>query len=398
MHNPCEKLFFKVLNGAADLVVFLNELADLVAGVHDGRVVAPAEEVADARGRKLGLLPNEIHGDLPGLRDFAVAPLGEQVRLADAEIPRDGLDDGFGRRGARFCRGHDPVERFLGDIQRDLAAVQLGHGVDASERALELADIGFDLFCDVVKHAVGYVDVLQLGLFVKDRDARFIVRLLDIRDQSPFEAGAKAFLQRWNFLRRPVGGYDDLLAVSVQLVEGMEEFLLRRGLSRDELYVVDHEHIDGAQPVAQLLAGALGDGVDQLICEVFGGDVEQLRVRIVPVNMVADGVHQVRLAQSRAAVEKERIVGVGRELGHGEGRRMGKAVRSAHDEGIESVFRIKHRRGQNIALCRILRHIGFGRGGKNGIFALGNEINLEILAIADHNGVFEHKIIALAHD
>ena len=70
--------------------------------------------------------------------------------------------------------------------------------------------------------------------------------------------------------------------------------------------------------------------------------MEQLR--LAPLHLVADGVHQVGLAHADAAVEKERIVGLRWALGDGFGGGAGELVAVADDEGVEGVARVELRR------------------------------------------------------
>jgi hypothetical protein len=56
---------------------------------------------------------------------------------------------------------------------------------------------------------------------------------------------------------------------------------------------------------------------------------------------VADRVEQVRLAQPHPAVDEERVVGLGRQLGHRLAGGLGELVGGAHDERVEGVARIE---------------------------------------------------------
>ena len=58
------------------------------------------------------------------------------------------------------------------------------------------------------------------------------------------------------------------------------------------------------------------------------------------LNRVTDGLHQVRLTQPDAAIKEERIVVLGRGLGHSQRCRTGELVAGAHDERLECVARI----------------------------------------------------------
>jgi hypothetical protein len=56
---------------------------------------------------------------------------------------------------------------------------------------------------------------------------------------------------------------------------------------------------------------------------------------------VADGVQEVGLAESRVAVDEERVVGLRRRLGHGDSCGMSEPVGSADDEVVEVVLRVQ---------------------------------------------------------
>ena len=58
---------------------------------------------------------------------------------------------------------------------------------------------------------------------------------------------------------------------------------------------------------------------------------------------MSDGVHEMRLAESYAAVHEEGVVDPARRFGDGERRRMGEAVGIARDEGVEGVVRVQGR-------------------------------------------------------
>ena len=133
----------------------------------------------------------------------------------------------------------------------------------------------------------------------------------------------------------------DLLAGLVDGVEGVEELLLGPLALGDELDVVDQQHVDAAISVPEVLHLLLADGVDEVVGELLGGGVQDPLARELDRHRVADGVHQVRLAQPHAAVQEERVVGVPRPLGHRQGGRVGQAVGRADDEVGERVAAVQ---------------------------------------------------------
>ena len=63
------------------------------------------------------------------------------------------------------------------------------------------------------------------------------------------------------------------------------------------------------------------------------------RSRAVRQHVVADRVHQVRLAQADAAVEKQRVVRPRRRFGDRAARRVRELIRGTDDERVERVAR-----------------------------------------------------------
>ena len=121
----------------------------------------------------------------------------------------------------------------------------------------------------------------------------------------------------------------------------MEELLQRPVLARQELDVIDQQHVHVA--VRGLEAGAfvVPDGVDEVVGELLGVHVADPDAAVEPAGIVADRVQQVGLAQARIAVDEQRVVGLGGRFGHGHGGGVGEAVRRTDHEGIEDVLRVQ---------------------------------------------------------
>ena len=119
-------------------------------------------------------------------------------------------------------------------------------------------------------------------------------------------------------LGRPVGREDDLLAVLVDGIERVEELFLRPFLVGDELDVVDQQQVDAPVARPEVVDLALLDAGDELVGELLAGGVDDALAREARQDLVADGMHQVRLAQAHAAVQEERVVGVAGPLGDGQ--------------------------------------------------------------------------------
>ena len=169
------------------------------------------------------------------------------------------------------------LEQFAQGLARQLhvdgPAGQAGICRQAGHAALQLTHVGVDLLGDQRQDVVADVEVLKLRLLAQDRQPRFKIRPLDVRHQAAFKAAAQALLQLLNLLGGLIGGHHDLLAGLAQVVEGVEELLLRAMLARDELDIVHHEDIHVAEALAELLVLVALHGADQLVGKVLAGDV-----------------------------------------------------------------------------------------------------------------------------
>ncbi len=114
----------------------------------------------------------------------------------------------------------------------------------------------------------------------------------------PLEARAQPVLEAVQLLGRDVGGDHHLLVRVVERVEGVEELLHRLFLALEELDVVDEEHVDVAVAPLEGARTTLADAVDEVVGELLRVHVPHAHMGIEVVGVVADGVQQVRLAES----------------------------------------------------------------------------------------------------
>ena len=125
----------------------------------------------------------------------------------------------------------------------------------------------------------------------------------------------------------------------VNVVEGVEKFLLRGLLAGDELDIVNEEEVNVAVFHAEFLARALFDGFEQLICELIALYVGDLRAGIVLAYILADRKQQMRLAEAGVAVDKQRIVRAAGLVRDGDCGIVRKLVGVSDDEAIKGVAR-----------------------------------------------------------
>ena len=153
------------------------------------------------------------------------------------------------------------------------------------------------------------------------------------------EAGRQPRLHAGDGRRRAVAGEDDLAAVGVQVVEGVEELLLRLAFGAKELYVVEQQELHGAVAPAELIGPTLSDRGDEVVDELLRGDVESVDVDLAGAQ--GDRLQEVSLAQAGAAVDEERVVVLSGFFGGREGRRRRDAVGVCDNERPEGVARVQ---------------------------------------------------------
>ena len=138
----------------------------------------------------------------------------------------------------------------------------------------------------------------------------------------------------------------------------MEKFLLRGVLARDELDIVHEEEVGVAVFVTELEVLAAADGVDQLVCELVALDVDDVIVRVLALDLVGDGIEQVRLAEAGLAIDEQGVIGVGGVIRDGAGGGKRVLVRRTDDEFIERILRVELDEIAVFLVLGVLRQLG----------------------------------------
>ncbi len=186
---------------------------------------------------------------------------------------------------------------------------------------------------------IGDVLTLELGLLLHDGHAGLEIGRLQVGHDSPGEPGDEPLLDRDHLVRGTITREHDLPVGIVERVERVEEFLLGALLARQELHVVQQQDVGRAIPTLELQRGGVLDGVDHLVHELLGAHEENPRARARGSDHVPDGVHEVCLAQSHAAVQEEGVVALARIRRDRLSDRVGELVSVPDDEGLEGVVR-----------------------------------------------------------
>jgi hypothetical protein len=126
-----------------------------------------------------------------------------------------------------------------------------------------------------------------------------------------------------------------------QRVEGVEELLLGGGLAGDELHIIDHQHVDGAEHLLEADRVLFAQRADEAIHELLGRQINDVGLGEIRLKLPRDGVHQVRLAQAHAAVEEQRVERHVAAFGDAARGGLGQFVGLADDEVLEGEVRVE---------------------------------------------------------
>ncbi len=88
---------------AADLGVLLENVGNLFNTLDDGGVVSVAENKPNLLQGELGVLPKEVHGDMPSLGDGLGAALTAHGLGCEVEVGCHSVDDSVGTRRDDPC-------------------------------------------------------------------------------------------------------------------------------------------------------------------------------------------------------------------------------------------------------------------------------------------------------
>src|SRR5204862_7048484 len=102
----------------------------------------------------------------------------------------------------------------------------------------------------------------------------------------------------------------ELPTVLVDRVERVEELLLDSLLVLEELDVVDQEQVIGAVALFEALDPLVAQGIDEVVHEGLAGHVADRELALVLADVLRDGLQEMSLAEPRAAVDEERVVGL----------------------------------------------------------------------------------------
>ena len=135
----------------------------------------------------------------------------------------------------------------------------------------------------------------------------------------------------------------------MQRIENVEELFLGLFLSTEELDVVNDQQIDLAIEKGEVADAVVLDSLNELIRKALAGDVKNICIGAIRVQVVSYGLNKVGLAQADASVQKKwieaRPAGL---LGYGKRCTPSQSVAISFDEAIKRIDRVQAWIGPNL--------------------------------------------------
>ena len=165
---------------------------------------------------------------------------------------------------------------------------------------------------------------------------------MNVGNNAHGKTGAQPFFNLY-FLWGTVAAENNLLVRKVQLVESVENFLLRAFLVCQKLHVVHHQHVKFAVLVPEHLFG-VGVGcvvkrLDKFVHKLVAGNVHYLFFGVVALQTVSYCVHQVGFSKTHSSPQKHGIVLGAGIVRHRPCHRFGVLVAFAHNKVFKGVLR-----------------------------------------------------------
>jgi hypothetical protein len=191
------------------------------------------------------------------------------------------------------------------------------------------------------KHGLLEVHPAFVGLAAQDGQPALELGRRDVHHQPAGELRNEPLVELLDLAGRAVAREDDLPLLLEQVRDQPQQFRLRFEPLRQELDVVDEDHVHVGEPLPECLAVARRDGGVIRVHELLEREVLDAQLGGERPGPGADGRDQVRLAKSGRAVDEERVVRGTRVLGRGPGGAHRQAIGRADHERLEGEARVQ---------------------------------------------------------
>ena len=213
-----------------------------------------------------------------------------------------------------------------------------------AQGTFEFTNVGAHVFGDEEGHFFRHLRALQARLGNQNRHPHFQLGRLDGNRQAGIKARHQSLVNIGETFRVGIAGHHDMAFFGQQRFKRVEEFFLRSIFVGEELHIVNQQQIQRVVTLFELVKRLALVGFNHIRDELLCMDVENFGIGLVFQQFAANGVHQMGLAQTDAAIDEQWVVHVprrGRHV-HGGGARhaVGGALyqRVKRQRGIEAVL------------------------------------------------------------
>ena len=156
--------FFNFVDGFLQIIVVFQTALDFFAAVQNRRMIPAAEILADVGKAHVQHILAEEHGNMPGVGNALIPPLGLQIRRFQMIIFGDSLFNQFRRKRLLFVAADQTLQNLVAKSQIDNAAVDQRRIIfNSVKRPLQLTDIGRNVGCDELDGVVGDIDTVLVS-------------------------------------------------------------------------------------------------------------------------------------------------------------------------------------------------------------------------------------------
>ena len=135
-------------------------------------MISAAEDLSDVRIGHFGDVADKVNGNVPCLSDLLVPFRSGQLFLFDVVFVEYGGENLIHRHVYRLCSAEKLRQAVLGKIHGNAFSRKEGHGAQLFDSALDLPDIGAEIFRKESQHVVRKFNRSMLRFFLDNGNAK----------------------------------------------------------------------------------------------------------------------------------------------------------------------------------------------------------------------------------
>ena len=243
-------------------------------------------------------------------------------------------------------------KRIFGERFVDRPVVERSIGYQTVQPPFELANVRGNAAGKQIANQRWNLLWHGIGFCLDDSAAQSVVGRLNVDHKPLGQTRKDAAFDPVELVRAAVGTDDQPSSATHQLVDGIQEFLLRSFLAGYKLKIIDHQQVNRTQPRFERQRILGPHRMDEIDHEPFCRHGERARSRLASHVAMAGGVEQMGLALPGWPVDKKRIEPHRPAFGDRSCGIVCNAIRVADQKCFERQARVELENGLN--RCRLL--------------------------------------------